>query len=235
MVLPFIVYRKLWDFFPFLNVESAAHQLSSKPLSIFSISLNIPLGMAILFASLGCLEEYLKHRVATSIDKSEINSIDDAIEFSIIAALGFAFAENTFYFIQVWKSSGTDILFKLVIFRSLFSSFAHILFSSIYGYHFGLSLFSKPILEDTQNQSYYKRIVFWIHKKLKFRTDIIYKDFQLFIGLFLASVFHGLYNILLELHNTIFLVPFLAFGFLHIMKLISDERNLKVYTTEPRQ
>lgn len=231
MVLPFIIYRRLWDYFPFLNIESAAHDLSSKPIAFLNINLAIPLGLAILLLSLGCLEEYLKHRVAKSIDRAEITSIDDAIEFSILAALGFAFAENTFYFIYAWKTSGTDILFKLVLFRSLFSTFAHVLCSTIYGYHFGLSLFAKPILLESKDEYLYKKIIRWIHKKLKLDTYIIYQDFQLFLGLFLASVLHGMYNILLELKNTVFLVPFLIFGFLYVMKLISDEKNLREYTT----
>ena len=232
MVLPFILYRKLWDFFPFLDINNIANELSSKPVTIFHISLSIPIGMAIMLLSLGALEEFLKHIVANSIDKAEITSIDDAIEFSILAALGFAFAENTFYFIHVWQNSGTDILFKLVLFRSLFSTFAHVLCSSIYGYHFGLSLLAKPILQESKDDYAYKKIIFWIHKKLKLETYIIYKDFQLFLGLFLASVLHGIYNILLELHNTVFLVPFLIIGFTYVMKLISDEKNLKDYVIE---
>lgn len=225
MVLPFMLYRKLWDYFPSLSLENLLSNYSSEPIQILSFSLSISLAAAILFASLGCMEEFLKHKVASSISHHEINSIDDAIEFSIIAALGFSFAENTFYFIEVWKTMGPSMLYKVVIFRSLFSTFAHILFSSIYGYHFGLAVLANPILHNPKNHSLYKRMAFWVHKVFHIRTNIVFKDFQLIFGLVIASFFHGLYNILLETKNTIFLIPFLVFGFIYIMKLISDEKN----------
>ncbi len=231
MVLPFMLYRKLWDYFPFLNLDSLVASYSSEPIQILNFSLQISLATAVLFASLGCIEEFLKHKVASSIDHSEINCIDDAIEFSIIAALGFSFAENTFYFIEVWKSFGPSMLYKVVIFRSLFATFAHILFSSIYGYHFGLALFADPILKNPKEHSLYKRLSFWIHNFFHVRTNIVFKDFQMIFGLIIASFSHGFYNILLEMKNTIFLFPFLVLGFSYIMKLISDEKNLKIYTT----
>ena len=222
MVLPFILYRELWDVFPFLNIQTKITSISQN--SAFSL----PLSLAFLFASLGCIEEYFKHKVASSIDHVELNSIDDAIEFSILAALGFSFAENTFYFIQAWQTSGPDMFYKLVIFRSLFSTFAHILFSSIYGYHAGLALFANPILHNKKDHSLYKRMAYKLHNWVHIRADIIFKDFQRVFGLIIASVFHGAYNILLELGNTTFLIPFLIFGFLYTMKLISDEKNQQV-------
>jgi RsiW-degrading membrane proteinase PrsW (M82 family) len=224
-----MLYRKLWDYFPAIHLDKLMTNYSSEPLQIFNVSLQISLSAAILFASLGCIEEFLKHKVASSVNHEEITSIDDAIEFSIIAALGFAFAENTFYFIEVWKTMGSDMLYRVVVFRSLFSTFAHILFSSIYGYHFGLALFANPILQNPKDHSLYKRASFWLHRKFHFRTNILFKDFQLFFGLAIASFFHGTYNILLQMKNTIFLVPFLIFGFLYVMKLISDEKNQKSY------
>lgn len=229
MVLPFMLYRKMWDYFPSLHLDKLMSNYTSEPIQIFNFSLQISLAAAILFASLGCLEEYLKHKVAISVDHKEINSIDDAIEFSILAALGFSFAENTFYFIEVWQSMGTDMLYRVVIFRSLFSTFAHILFSSIYGYHFGLALFADPILRNPKEHSLYKRMSFWIHNLFNLRTNVVFKDFQLFFGLIIASLSHAIYNILLEMKNTAFLIPFLVFGFLYVMKLISDEKNKTKY------
>lgn len=229
MVLPFMLYRKMWDYFPSLHLDKLMSNYTSKPIQIFNFSLQISLAAAILFASLGCLEEYLKHKVAISVDHKEINSIDDAIEFSILAALGFSFAENTFYFIEVWQSMGTDMLYRVVIFRSLFSTFAHILFSSIYGYHFGLALFADPILRNPKEHSLYKRMSFWIHNLFNLRTNVVFKDFQLFFGLIIASLSHAVYNILLEMKNTAFLIPFLVFGFLYVMKLISAEKNKLEY------
>ena len=64
-----------------------------------------------------------------------------------MAALGFAFAENTFYLINIWKNLDVQTFTSVYLLRAVFSTFAHCLFSTIYGYYFGLALFSKKNLQ----------------------------------------------------------------------------------------
>jgi len=97
----------------------------------------------------GVIEEYMKHLSVRATDDDKFMNIDDAIEYSIIAALGFAFIENIMYFYFIWIHQGVDALFISFIFRSIFSTFAHILFSGIYGYFYGIAHFAKPILEES--------------------------------------------------------------------------------------
>jgi len=214
MVLPLIVYKHLWEVIPALNFKAAFETVESTTLSLL-----------LLFLTVGIIEESLKHFVAKSVDHKEVNSIDDAIEFSIMAALGFSFAENTFYFIQVWQNMGSDILMQLVIFRSLFSTFAHILFSTIYGYHFGLALFAKPVYREMSKTRLDKRFLNYLHRLTKVKGDILFHEQQVFAGLFYASILHAIFNTALGLGYTKFLAPFLILGFIHVMSLITDRHN----------
>jgi RsiW-degrading membrane proteinase PrsW (M82 family) len=220
MVVPLLVYKHLWNYVPILNFKEAFGSMQSTVLSLI-----------FLFLTVGIIEEFLKHFVAGRVEHKEINSIDDAIEFSIMAALGFSFAENTIYFIQVWQNMGQEVLWQLVGFRSLFSTFAHVLFSTIYGYHFGLALFATPVYKDMSKKRFDKRFINFLHKFTKIKSSALFHEQQIFAGLFYASVLHAIFNTTLELGYTKFLVPFLIFGLMHVMSLILDRHNQVEYAS----
>ncbi len=229
MVLPLMIYRLLWEFFPGIDLVYQLQPLEHKEI-IFSFfggvgQFSLPLSLLLLFGTVGIIEEYFKNRVARDVDRDEITSIDDAIEFSIIAALGFAFAENTFYFITVWQGLGLEFMLQVFIFRALFSTFAHVLFSAVYGYHFGLAMFAKKTYRELERKSWLKKAIIWIHKKTHLKTADLFEDQQRFVGLFYAATLHAVFNILLELDITVFLVPFLILGFIHVMFLIWRREN----------
>jgi RsiW-degrading membrane proteinase PrsW (M82 family) len=113
MVVPLVAYRALWDTFPSIDLYK-----NLKPLQSISIGLGtLTLNYIILYLSIGVIEEVSKYFVVRRVDAKEINSVRDSIEFSIIAALGFSFAENTFYFIQIQQNFGMDMLLNVFIFR----------------------------------------------------------------------------------------------------------------------
>lgn len=221
MVLPLLIYRTLWDFVPGISLVETLKQFETKAL------FTVPLNLIFFYITVGVIEEYLKNRVVRGVDKKEITTIDDAIEFSIIAALGFSFAENTYYFIQAWINLGSDLLLQIIAFRSIFSSFAHVLFSTLYGYHFGLALFASPM---------YKKKKPWLttilHKITRVKADKIYKEEQMFTGLFYAAALHAVFNILLGIGYTGFLIPFLIVGLIHVIFLISSKDNHVKYLTK---
>lgn len=233
MVIPLVIYRISWNFYPKISLVETL-----KPLENHSIIINIfnngsivlPLSLLLLFLSIGIIEEFLKQRVTRSVDRKEIKTIDDAIEFSIIAALGFSFAENVFYFIDVWQSLGVDTLAKVFVFRSLFSTFAHILFSAIFGYHFGLALFAKSLYREQGHKARHKKAIGFIHRILRPKNSESFEDRQLFIGFFYAAILHAMFNILLELNYTQFLIPFLVFGLIHVLILIWNRENHVEYS-----
>lgn len=221
MVLPLVFYRQLWDAFPAIDLTKRLEPLSN---SLHFLP-DLTVGLIILFVTIGIIEEYLKNLVVRKVDRKEIDSVSDAIEFSIVAALGFSFAENTFYFIETYQNLGTEFLLNIFVFRAWFSTFAHILFSSVYGYHLGIALFAKPIYKEISSKSFSKRAILFLHKITNFKSASIFEEQQMFIGLFYAAGLHAIFNILLEMGNTLFLVPFLLLGCIHVSVLIWNKDN----------
>ena len=114
------------------------------------------------------------------------------------------------------------------VFRSTFSTFAHILFSGIYGYFYGIAYFADPIWSEE------------VRKKRGFLTNAIYAIFhfkrnrvfateKVTEGLVLAVLLHGAFNIMLEMNLTFFMIPFLIFGYSYLDYLFKRKENLKAY------
>ena len=219
-VIPLVCYRLLWGVLPGAQLNEYFSTIIN--FQIFQSSL--PLNLLVLFVTIGIVEEYLKHFVASKVDKSEIDNIDDAIEFSIIAALGFSFAENAFYFIDVYQNLEVTMFWKVVVFRSLFSTLAHVIFSSIYGYHFGLALFAKPLTKQRYKMGFVtsiNRLLARLLSKLKDRESDLFMDEQRFLGLFLAASLHAAFNVFLELNQVAVVLPMLFFGLYYVLYLLS--------------
>ena len=66
----------------------------------------------------GNLEEITKSGVIWIIDRTRIGiqTINDAVKYSILAGLGFSFIENIVYFYYIWDASGPAGLVFPVIF-----------------------------------------------------------------------------------------------------------------------
>jgi len=224
-VVPLVFLRYFTDLIPFLDLQNTLQANSLLQSSFF----NIPISLIMFFVIIAAIEEYLKHKVADKVSRNEITSIDDAIEFSIMAALGFAFAENTFYLINIWKNLDIQTFTSVFMLRAVFSTFAHCLFSTIYGYYFGLALFSKKVYNDNQYHAWsLTRLLKKFHFRFKrgFMAKIFAAESQ-FVGLFYATSLHAIFNILLEFQFTLFLAPFFIIGLSCIKKLIESKKALK--------
>jgi RsiW-degrading membrane proteinase PrsW (M82 family) len=226
MVVPLVFYRSLWELFPSIDLAKNLEPLGNLGISFAGLTLNL----IALYVSIGIIEEYLKNLVVRKVDTKEINSVKDSIEFSIIAALGFSFAENTFYFIQVYQSLGLEMLWKVFVFRALFSTFAHTLFSAVYGYHFGLALFAKDVYRKAKENSVLTAPIYYLYKLIskKSKADI-FEEKHKFLGLFYAALLHSVFNLLLEAKTTVFLVPFLLIGVVHVSYMIYNKDNYIKY------
>ena len=135
----------------------ATKQLNLSPSIIFL--LNIFLGVALI-------EEALKFLVikAKVLNDPEFDEPIDSMIYMIIAALGFAAAENLLILFPLQNPFLGEI-FEISFLRFVGATFLHALGSAIVGYFIGLSFFEKE-------------------KRNKF----------LFIGLSLAVMLHGFYN-----------------------------------------
>ncbi len=190
-VFPVFLVHYIWQTFPQTDVINmiARFEIPQKEKII------------ILFIIVAIIEEIAKFLVILFIDKSKnlVNSIHDAIKYGIVAALGFAFAENIYYFYNVGLNIEIYQFLALFAFRSVITVCGHLVFSGIFGNFYGMSKFAKSFA----TQKYWGNM-----KKLDKRAlsdEELEKKAELFKrltiakGLFFAVTLHALFNLFLEL------------------------------------
>ncbi|MFC1655887.1 PrsW family intramembrane metalloprotease [Patescibacteria group bacterium] len=226
-VAPLLAYKYLWQFFPWINAFIWTRNLNADILGLSSFML-IPLPILVTFMFVGVIEEVSKIISVRVVDNKAIRSIDDAIELCIVAALGFAFIENIIYFNNIAAVRGMDQLFFPFIFRSLFSTFAHVMFSGIFGYFYGVAHFAEPILkEELRNKRH--PIMKLFHKIFHIRRPVLFHHEKIVEGFVIASLLHAFFNIFLEMEWAFMIIPFLAGGYATLVYLLKKKENLKKY------
>lgn len=226
-VVPIMVYKFLWQWLPGLNVFMYTERLQTDVIG-FSNLIYLPLGIVLSFMFVGVLEEYMKNVVVRVTDRNHIRHIDDAIEFCVIAALGFAFVENIMYFFYIWTYQGFESMFVSFIFRSVFSTFAHIFFSGIFGYFYGVAHFAKPILQTEIRENRHV-LLQWFHRIVHLRSESIFKEEKIIEGLVFSMLLHALFNIFLEMGWTFMIMPYLILGYIILSHLFESKENHKRY------
>ena len=225
-VLPILLYKFSWKYIPEANIFNYTSTMQTDIIGFASLTL--PLGSVLAFMFVGVIEEYMKHIVVVKADRGFFRNIDDAIEFSIIAALGFAFLENILYFFYIWQYQDTQIVLISFVFRSIFSTFAHILFSGVYGYFYGLAYFADPVWAEEQRKKRHPLIDF-LYSTFHFKKNRTFAAEKISEGLICAVALHAMFNIFLEMGVTVFMVPFLFFGYSFLDYLFKKKENLKKY------
>jgi RsiW-degrading membrane proteinase PrsW (M82 family) len=226
-VFPILIYKFLWEFFPWMNAFKLADHYKDDIIGLSNV-ITVPLSVIIAFMFVGLIEEVMKMISVKVVDDDEIRTIDDSIEFFIIAALGFSFVENILYFYNIWLTQGAYNLFLPFLFRSTFSTFAHLLFSGVLGYYYGIAHFAKPILQEEIKRSR-KHWTAALHKILSIRNDKLFHQEIMIEGLVISIGLHALFNIFLEMNLTFMIVPFLVLGYTALNYLLDKKDNHKNY------
>jgi len=227
-VLPILLYKYLWTYFPWINAFNFADNYKNHVIMISEL-IKIPVSVVITFMIVGLIEETMKMFSVKIVDDDEFKDIDDSIEFFIIAALGFSFTENILYFYNIWTTHGGDNLFLPFIFRSTFSTFAHIMFSGIFGYFYGIAHFAKPILQEEIRAKRHLWTI-WLHKLFNLRKEKMFHQEKVLEGLLVAIGLHAVFNIFLELNMVVAIAPFLIGGYLVLNYLFNKKENHKNYS-----
>ena len=213
--------------FPWINAFAYAHPFKDDFVGFANLTF-IPLDVLVTFLIVGVIEEVAKFLAVKTTAHGKIHSIDDAIEFSVSAALGFAFIENIIYFYNIVSLRGVENILYPFIFRSLFSTFAHVMFSGIFGYYYGLAYFAKPIMGDPHQQEDGRSSERWPPYFI-FKKDVSFREEKMMQGLLTAISLHALFNIFLEMNWTFLLIPYLTGGFILLSYLLEKKEDNKVY------
>lgn len=226
-VFPILFYKHLWEYFPWINAFNLADLFKEDRIGI-TMLINIPLSVIITFMIVGLIEETAKMIAVKIVDDGKFRSIDDAIEFFIIGALGFSFVENILYFYNIWSNYGTYEIFLPFLFRSSFSTFAHLVFSGILGYYYGIAYFSTPVYQEEVRQNRHP-ILKTLHKYTRIKGESLFHREKLLEGMLIAIGLHAIFNIFLEINLTILIAPFLIGGYITLNYLFAKKENHKKY------
>lgn len=227
-VVPIMAYKFSWQWFPSLNIFLYTDAMRANLLANVSQVAYLPVGVVMAFMFVGVLEEYMKNIVVRATDRNHLRTIDDAIEFCVIAALGFAFVENMMYFFYIWTFQGFDKLFLSFVFRAVFSTFAHLLFSGVYGYYYGIAHFADPILQEEIRENRHP-LLKWFHRVVHLKTSTLFAEEKMMEGLVFAILLHAGFNIFLEIGWTFVIVPYLVGGYALLCYLFDKKENHKRY------
>jgi len=196
----------LWSVIQFMR-ESGQAALSlftglyEEPLNFLGVGLFLTLfvavfhwfGLSVLAFSvifLAFAEEYSKHLIVRFTDDDSIRSIDDAIEFSVIVGLAFAFAENVLLYFPRLMAEDNNVM---LVMRSVLTVLMHAIASGIFGYFYGLAHFSThEVRSGHGGRGVLYRV---LHRTFLFSQENLYHEAKMFEGLILAGTFHAVFNL----------------------------------------
>ncbi|MFH1284162.1 MAG: PrsW family intramembrane metalloprotease [Candidatus Peregrinibacteria bacterium] len=214
----------VWDIFPSFNLATFIEENITTQSTMF-------IAMFVLF---GAMEEIIKHYVITAVDRRTvlIKKIGDAMKYSIAAALGFSFTENIYYLFQFWPLISLGELTGMYIFRSVFTACAHMIFSGVFGYYYGIGKFSIDISKQKKlagKNSISARIIARIFNIPLSRA---YQQKMVTKGLFIAILMHASYNFLLQFNVLIPVLIFVILGYLYLRYLLSRSSGNLILSTD---
>ncbi len=189
---------------------------------VLAYTLSLSLSQKVwFFIIVGILEEYIKHLVLRFSDEEKIGTVDDAISFAVVAALGFSFVENVLYLFDFLDSSARLTALQIIVFlslRSVVSAMAHVCFSGIFGYFYGIAHFAKEVYQYEAQRSK-MRVLSIMHKILHLKPVTIFKEEKMMEGMLIAIITHAVYNSFLEMEQYVLIIPSTGFLFLIVLNL----------------
>jgi RsiW-degrading membrane proteinase PrsW (M82 family) len=177
----------------------------------------------LLFVSVGIVEEIVKQALVRFVDKHYmlITTINESITYSLVGALGFSFAENIFYIYSIYTQLGIEQLFAAYLFRSVFTTCAHLIFSGFFGYYYGIAKFSLNIVEQARMTGEKKPLTAWVADKFSLSSFEAYKQLTILKGASIAIIMHAAFNFLLQFNQILPVVVFVVTGFAVLLALLS--------------
>jgi protease PrsW len=210
-VLPVLLIGYLWTVYPQTDIVYLIAQTKLPERE----------RLLILFVVVAIFEEIAKFLVVLFVDKTKnlVHSIHDAIRFSVVAALGFAFAENILYFYNVGLSMNLYGFIALFAFRSIVTVCGHLMFSGIFGNYYGISKFSKSFSMHEYWGNTKKLDKRTLTDEMLSKRAVRFRILTIAKGLIIAVVIHASFNFLLETGETNNALWLIAIGFVYLIYL----------------
>lgn len=228
-VIPPFILIFLFEWFPQLNIYSAINR-GIQAAALAALVTNIIVGI---------VEEIAKNVIVRVIDKRHpeyIQTISAALKLSICAGLGFSFAENIFYFYNIWVNQyGFGALFSTFIFRSMFTMLGHMVFSGIFGYYFGIGKFAADITEQARWEGSSMRFVHFLSKTTGRMPFQVVRELKNLKGLFLAMSLHATFNATLDMGYKLPAIMIVVLSAVYIFYLMKTRSGHLLFSITKRK
>lgn len=200
----------------------------------------------ILFAALEEMSKLVASIFVVSRHRMHFNQMIDGVVYAVTAAIGFAFVENIFYFIQ-FINSGAQGLTGVFLFRSFGTMLAHTLFSALAGLIWAYAYFSKKISPFERKSLLAFELKDFVNKEILslhiIRNNILKarpsrrggheKQALVMEGMVAATLLHVIFNMtttfsVLGHTITFLLVPALMLGLLAVSYQFTKRMNVQI-------
>ena len=169
--------------------------------------------MIVTFLLVGLMEEGSKFWVLRRSAQHLFSSIDDALQLSVIVAIGLAFAENVVNpvyfraFIQDVLSGPAQTAIASFVSnvtgRSILTTMVHIVSTGVVGYTLGVCIFAKSYLQELRERGRSPRVLGFICRVLRTNEEVTFRRLALVFGFVSAVVLHAVFNVLVSLTDVI--------------------------------
>ncbi|QQS59212.1 PrsW family intramembrane metalloprotease [Candidatus Peregrinibacteria bacterium] len=166
----------------------------------------------LFFVVFGGIIEYYKNSIVRLCGTRFFRNIDDVLDLSFAAALGFAFFENFIVFLGAFLSQDMGLvkLTKFLLLQGFFITPIHLFCSGVFGYFYGMGLFAGEELREKNNSSLSFR--FFSPLFSFFSPDSQFKATKILQGTILSILIYGIFYWFLK--RDFYLSDFLGvFGF----------------------
>lgn len=187
----------VWQYFS----PVTADLFFSENVSLGSI-IQITFAGLVSFGIIALIEEGSKYFLMRRLMRNafDMDQIIDGVQFGIATGLGFAFLENTFYFLKLFRGLEFDTLVIVFFLRFLISTVGHMSFGGIMGYQLAKAKFNV-----TENKTYHRK------------------------AFLLPWLMHGFFNFLLAIQLAFYNVVLLVIPLVIFWFWWHDERLFHVY------
>lgn len=233
-MMPVLFLQMFWESYPALNIFRTLQAIIPSEYIFY----------ALFFLFVAVLEEILKALALVFLVQKfhrRFDQIVDGIVFGAFIALGFAFAENMYYFLNIVETYHFSAEFFAVFnLRSFGTMLSHTIFTGTFGIFYAIAYFG-DFKSDT-SFSLRKILELRFTRNLffgsLFKPKNVYRYLVLSEGIFYAFSMHWFFNLLLKLEISgidavYFTIPFLLFSTFWLWSNFFDQRSLKILKEKP--
>lgn len=170
------------------------------------------LAALVAYTFVGLIEEASKAWIVRRNGVPLATSIDDVMQFAIITAVGFAFAENIVnpsYFVRFVQDTlvnptAPDVLgfFGNAAGRSVLTSMVHIVSTGVFGYFLGLATFAQSYLPEREG-THHRGLWYWVERVSGIDRLSVFRTTMIVCGLASAIILHAVFNFLVTLPDVL--------------------------------